>query len=248
MVKPKRQDSPARTTAPGPAAGAPRPGSPRPARVDQIPWPAAVFLTAAHRLVQLPPDEGAEVAIVGRSNAGKSSALNAITGKPALARVSKTPGRTQQLVVFDLEPGRRLVDLPGYGYAAVPMALREHWGTELRSYFELRESLRGLVIAMDIRHPMREGDVAMIALAAARGLPVHVLLTKADKLGRGAASAQLAGVRRELESLTAGLASVQLFSSPKRDGVEAARRRIIDWLADTGGNPGMAPGSPSDGV
>lgn len=213
-----------------------------------MPWPAAVFLTAAHRLVQLPPDEGVEVAIVGRSNAGKSSALNAITGKPALARVSKTPGRTQQLVVFDLEPGRRLVDLPGYGYAAVPMTLREHWGTELRRYFELRESLRGLVIAMDIRHPMREGDISMIGLAAARGLPVHVLLTKADKLGRGAASAQLAAVRRELEALAGGLASVQLFSSPKRDGVELARRRIIDWLADAGGATGLEETSTAGGA
>jgi GTP-binding protein len=196
------------------------------------PWPAATFATAAHRLDQMPPDEGAEVAVVGRSNAGKSSALNAITGKPALARVSKTPGRTQQLVVFDLEPGRRLVDLPGYGYAAVPVTLREHWGTELRRYFETRGALRGLVIAMDIRHPLRDGDRVMIALAAARALPVHVLLTKADKLGRGAAADQLAAVRKGLVEMAGGLATVQLFSSPKRTGVDEARRRIVDWLAD----------------
>ena len=236
MVKP-----PSSPTAVGPALRAPAAAASKPklarrggARSEGVPWPAAVFVTAAHRLVQMPPDTGVEVAIVGRSNAGKSSALNAITGKPALARVSKTPGRTQQLVVFDLEPdsGRRLIDLPGYGYAAVPVTLREHWGIELRLYFETRTSLRGLVIAMDIRHPMREGDLSMIGLAAARGLPVHVLLTKADKLGRGAASAQLAAVRRGLYEIAGELATVQLFSAPKRDGVEEARRRIIDWLAE----------------
>lgn len=195
-----------------------------------MPWPAAAFVIAAHRLAQLPPDEGAEVAVAGRSNAGKSSALNAITGKTALARVSKTPGRTQQMVVFELEPGRRLIDLPGYGYAAVPATLRRHWGTELQRFFETRASLRGLLIAMDIRHPLRDGDRSMIALAAARGLPVHVLLTKADKLGRGAAAAALVAVRKGLAELAGERATVQLFSTPERVGVEEARRVIGDWL------------------
>jgi GTP-binding protein len=213
---------------------------PTPARSGP-PWPAAAFATAAHRLDQLPPDRGAEVAIVGRSNAGKSSALNAITGKPALARVSKTPGRTQQLVVFDLAPGRRLVDLPGYGYAAVPATLREHWGVELRRYFETRGSLRGLMIAMDIRHPLRDGDLAMIALAARRSLPVHVLLTKADKLGRGAAAAALAAVRKGLIAQAGVCATIQLFSAPKRSGVDEARRKLVEWLADDEGPGGDDP-------
>lgn len=242
MVKPaKPRTTRAKAPVAAPSTHPPAAAGDRGARGGQgAPWPAAVFVTAAHRLVQLPPDEGAEVAVAGRSNAGKSSALNAITGKAALARVSKTPGRTQQLVVFDLEPGRRLVDLPGYGYAAVPVTLREHWGTELRRYFETRAALRGLVIAMDIRHPLRDGDRAMIALAAARGLPVHVLLTKADKLGRGAASAQLAAVRKGLFEMAGDLATVQLFSSPKRTGVDEARRRIIDWLADVAESTGSA--------
>jgi len=233
MVKPAKLAGPgAKTPLSNPARRPPAEASRGTHRRDRVQWEAAAFITAAHRQAQLPPDEGAEVAIAGRSNAGKSSALNAITGKAALARVSKTPGRTQQLVVFELAPGRRLVDLPGYGYAAVPTALREHWGTELRRYFETRASLRGLLMAMDIRHPLRDGDRAMIALAAARGLPVHVLLTKADKLGRGAAGTQLAAVRKALFEMAGGLATVQLFSSPKRIGVDEARRRILDWLAN----------------
>ncbi len=237
MVKPSKPTGRAAKTSWTPSPARPPKAAARPdgRGADCAPWPAAAFVTAAHRLVQLPPDEGTEVAVAGRSNAGKSSALNAITGKAALARVSKTPGRTQQLVVFELEPGRRLVDLPGYGYAAVPTTLREHWGTELRRYFETRAALRGLVIAMDIRHPLRDGDRAMIALAAARGLPIHVLLTKADKLGRGAAGTQLAAVRKGLTDLVGGLATVQLFSSPKRTGLDEARRRIVDWLADDSG-------------
>lgn len=194
-------------------------------------WPPAAFLTAAHRLDQLPPDAGAEVAIAGRSNAGKSSALNAIARQSSLARVSKTPGRTQQLVVFALGPDRRLVDLPGYGYAAVPASQRAHWGTELARYFERRASLRGLVIAMDIRHPLRDGDRRMIELATARGLPIHVLLTKADKLGRGAVAAALAGVRRVLRETVGDRITVQPFSAVAALGVEEARRRIDDWLA-----------------
>jgi GTP-binding protein len=199
-----------------------------------VPWPDAVFTVAAHRMVQLPPDTGAEAAIVGRSNAGKSSALNAITGKPALARVSKTPGRTQQMVVFELKPERRLVDLPGYGYAAVPETLRQHWGGELRRYFETRACLRGLMLTMDIRHPLREGDWHMLELAATRRLPVHVLLTKADKLGRGAAGKTLVAVTKELQAQYGEVVTVQLFSAPKRDGADAARARLKVWLAGSG--------------
>jgi GTP-binding protein len=193
-------------------------------------WTRAVFLLAAHRLDQLPPDEGAEVAFAGRSNAGKSSAINALTGQAGLARISKTPGRTQQLVVFTLDARRRLVDLPGYGYAEVPDALRAHWGGTLARYFRERACLRGLLIAMDIRHPLRDYDLMMLDLAASRGLPVHVLLTKADKLGRGQGSQALAAVRRALAGRP-GDVSVQLFSSVTGDGVPAARGVVAGWLA-----------------
>jgi GTP-binding protein len=193
-------------------------------------WSRAAFLLAAHRLDQMPPDEGAEVAFAGRSNAGKSSAINALTGQDGLARISKTPGRTQQLVVFTLDGQRRLVDLPGYGYAEVPPALRAHWGETLTRYFTQRVALRGLLIAMDIRHPMRDYDQQMLGLAAARGLPVHVLLTKADKLGRGQQAQALAAVKRALASQP-GEVSVQLFSSPKGEGVAAARGVVSGWLS-----------------
>jgi GTP-binding protein len=204
-----------------------------------VPWAKAAFTLAAHRLDQLPADRGAEVAFAGRSNAGKSSAINAITGQSALARVSKTPGRTQQLVVFTLDGERRLVDLPGYGYAEVPVSLRAHWGETLSRFFRERAALRGLLIAMDIRHPMREYDTQMLALAAERALPVHVLLTKADKLGRGQASQTLAAVRRALAEQP-GEVSVQLFSAPTRDGVPAARAVIARWLSASGASSDVA--------
>lgn len=205
--------------------------SPKKPRLGASPaWARAAFLLAAHRLDQLPPDEGAEVAFAGRSNAGKSSAINALTGQAGLARISKTPGRTQQLVVFTLDARRRLVDLPGYGYAEVPEALRAHWGATLARYFLERASLRGLLIAMDIRHPLRDYDLMMLDLAGRRGLPVHVLLTKADKLGRGQGSQALAAVRRALAERP-GEAGVQLFSSVTGDGVPAARGVVAGWLA-----------------
>lgn len=189
----------------------------------------AEFVVAAQRLGQLPPDRGFEVAFAGRSNAGKSSALNAITGRRALARVSRTPGRTQQLVVFRLDDDRRLVDLPGYGYARVPAALLDAWRQELERYFRERASLRGLVLIMDIRHPLREFDRQMLAFCAARDLPVHVLLTKADKLPRGRRARALSGVRRELEQ-GPGTAGVQLFSATARLGLEEARAQLAAWL------------------
>lgn len=193
-------------------------------------WSRAAFLLAAHRVDQLPPDSGAEVAFAGRSNAGKSSAINAITGLSGLARISKTPGRTQQLVVFGFDPGRRLVDLPGYGYAEVPPALRAHWGEVLARYFRDRLALRGLLIAMDSRHPPRDHDRQMLDLAAARGLPVHVLLTKSDKLGRSQGAQALAAARRMLAA-HGGEATVQLFSSVTGEGVPAARGVIAGWLS-----------------
>jgi GTP-binding protein len=205
--------------------------SPEPASPRAPPWSATRFVLAAHRLAQLPADAGREVAVAGRSNAGKSSAINAITGVAALARVSKTPGRTQQLVVFELEPARRLIDLPGYGYAQVPEALRQHWRATLDRYFRERQSLHGLLLAMDIRHPLTPFDRQMLGFCAARGLPCHVLLTKADKLGRGAATTTARQVAREFAAIDPAH-SVQRFSAVTRDGVDAARAVLSRWLGD----------------
>lgn len=187
----------------------------------------ARFLTSAHRPDQAPPDIGAEVAFAGRSNAGKSSAINAITGQNRLARTSKQPGRTQQLNFFALDDEHRLVDLPGYGYAKVPLAVKQHWGRAISGYLQTRRSLRGVVLIMDVRHPLTEFDRQMLNWCADRGLPVHVLLTKADKLSRGAAQNTLLAVRQALQP--AG-ASAQLFSATRRSGVEAVHATLDQWL------------------
>jgi GTP-binding protein len=186
----------------------------------------AEYLKAAHLPHQLPDDTGLEVAFAGRSNAGKSSALNAICQRHGLARTSKTPGRTQQLVYFQVQPERYLVDLPGYGYAEVPLHLREHWKAFLEGYFQSRQSLVGLVVVMDSRHPLKDFDRQMIGFAFTRALNCHVLLTKADKLGRSAQAQTLTKVRNEL----AGKASVQLFSSPDKTGVDEVRGIVSRWL------------------
>lgn len=197
-----------------------------------LPFASARFLAAAHTLAQLPPDAGAEVAVAGRSNAGKSSAINAIT-RAGLARTSKQPGRTQQIVFFELGPGRRLADLPGYGYARVPKALRTHWDRLLDAYLRRRACLQGLVVVMDVRHPLREGDEALLAWCAEAGRPVHVLLTKADKLRRGPALEMLREVEAALGAIHPG-ASVQLFSARTRQGVEEARAVLARWLTGSG--------------
>lgn len=201
------------------------------------PLARARFILSAHTPHQLPPDGGFEVAFAGRSNAGKSSALNAMCQQNALARVSKTPGRTQQLVFFGLSPEgvelhdqRYLVDLPGYGYAKVPKDLQAHWQAFLDSYFGSRMALKGLVVVMDIRHPLREYDRQMLGYAVQRGLPAHALLTKADKLGRGAAGNALQAVRRELTSAYDGIVTVQTFSAPAKQGVDEARAVVAGWL------------------
>ena len=192
---------------------------------------AAHYLLSAHNSRQLPIDEGHEVAFAGRSNAGKSSALNALAGHNALARVSKTPGRTQQLVFFEVKPARNLVDLPGYGYAKVPMEMKAHWQGFLDRYFRQREALRGLVVVMDIRHPLKDYDRQMLEYAVARGLPAHALLTKADKLGRGQQAQALAAVRRELAAAFGeGSVGVQTFSSENKQGVDEARAVVSGWL------------------
>lgn len=190
----------------------------------------AKYLLSAHTARQLPDDTGLEVAFAGRSNAGKSSALNALTRQNALARVSKTPGRTQQLVFFEVRPERYLVDLPGYGYAKVPQDLQAHWQAFIDRYFRTREALRGLVVVMDIRHPLREYDMQMLGYAVSRGLPAHALLTKADKLGRGQQAQALQAVRKSLFSSFGDTVGVQTFSGESKQGVDEARRVVNGWL------------------
>ncbi|MBS0590263.1 MAG: YihA family ribosome biogenesis GTP-binding protein [Proteobacteria bacterium] len=194
------------------------------------PFRSAAFLISAAQPRQLPPDTGAEIAFAGRSNAGKSSALNAICDQSGLARTSKTPGRTQLLNVFAIAEGRRLVDLPGYGYAKVPEAIRERWRGAIDVYLRDRASLRGVVLIVDSRHPLKEFDRQMLAYCHDIGLACHVLLTKADKLGRGEAVQTLAMVRKEIAA--AGYtASVQLFSAQAKTGLDEARAALSALLA-----------------
>jgi len=188
------------------------------------------FLLSGAALRDLPADTGHEVAFAGRSNAGKSSALNAITGVGGLARVSKTPGRTRLLNLFEVAPGMRLMDLPGYGYAKVPEAERLKWGELLDAYFGSRQSLMGLIMVMDIRHPLTDFDRQLLEVAGPLQLPVHVLLSKADKLGRGAAASTLAQVQRDLR----GWGSAQLFSAHSGQGVEDAQKHLAGWLMSEG--------------
>jgi GTP-binding protein len=196
----------------------------------------ARFLTSAARLDQAPPDQGWEVAFAGRSNAGKSSAINALCGQKALARTSKTPGRTQLLNFFLLDDERRLVDLPGYGYAAVAAPIRAQWQGAVGHYVERRHSLQGLVILSDIRHPLKDLDRQLIDWAAHLGRPVHVLLTKADKLGRGRATATLAAVRKTLAAYPLA-PTAQLFSAVAGHGVEVLAGVLDGWLRRDGTAP-----------
>lgn len=193
------------------------------------PFVATQFLTSAARLSQAPADEGREVAFAGRSNAGKSSALNVISGHKGLARTSKTPGRTQLINFFEVTPAARLVDLPGYGYAKVPPEVKAQWQRHLTAYLERRQSLTGLILLMDVRHPLTDFDRQMLGWCRSARLPVHVLLTKADKLKRGAAQNTLLKVKRELHALHAD-ASVQLFSALDGNGLDAARAQLAAWL------------------
>ncbi|MBM0103941.1 YihA family ribosome biogenesis GTP-binding protein [Steroidobacter sp. S1-65] len=190
-------------------------------------FPSVEFLTSSWQPRQFPADVGAEVAFAGRSNAGKSSALNAITGRKDLARTSKTPGRTQLINFFALNEQQRLADLPGYGYAKVPEKMRDHWRQLMERYVETRASLGGVVIVMDSRHPLTEFDWQMLEWTGAQNLPVHLLLTKADKLGRGESMATLKKVRSTVgEGVTA-----QLFSAVSKAGVDEARKEVLKMLA-----------------
>jgi len=202
-----------------------------PERVGKPAYRKAAFLTSAARFSQCPPDDGWEVAFAGRSNAGKSSAINSLTGNRKLARTSRTPGRTQLINFFDLGPAQRLVDLPGYGYAKVPRKMKEAWNRQLEAYLRERQSLRGLVLLMDVRHPLQPYDDQLLAWSVAADMPTHILLTKADKLSRGAAKQTLLKVRGRLAHLH-GLASVQLFSALKHEGHDELTARLDRWLTD----------------
>lgn len=188
----------------------------------------ATFMTSAAKLSQCPPDNGREVAFAGRSNAGKSSAINRITQQTKLARTSKTPGRTQLLNFFNVSTDARLVDLPGYGYAEVPDELKIDWQKHLTEYLEKRESLVGVVLIMDVRHPLKEFDQMMLEWAEAYQFPLHILLTKADKLSKNEAAKSLATVKRAIKPYP--MTSVQLFSTPKSIGCEEAQLKLAQWL------------------
>lgn len=189
----------------------------------------AEFYISAHNLRDLPPPIGIEVAFAGRSNAGKSSALNTLANHNRLAYVSKQPGRTQLINFFSLGNERYLVDLPGYGYAKVPEALRKHWQTTLAAYLSDRPTLDALVLVMDCRHPLTPLDRQMLDWFGHSGRPVHVLLSKSDKLSRNAANQTLLAVRKELNEHWDNC-TVQLFSSLKKQGVEEAEKIIGAWL------------------
>jgi len=196
----------------------------------------ASFITSAAKLSQSPPDEGYEIAFAGRSNAGKSSAINALCDQKALARTSRTPGRTQLLNFFVVDDARRLVDLPGYGYAAVSESIKQTWQGALADYLEQRQCLKGLVLVMDARHPLKDYDIQMLEWANHIGIPVHVLLTKVDKLNRKQQAASMKKVEEALREFSVDF-SAQLFSSLKRWGVEEAHQKLDQWFeleAETG--------------
>ncbi|NEG68449.1 ribosome biogenesis GTP-binding protein YihA/YsxC [Pantoea agglomerans] len=187
------------------------------------------FVMSAPDIRHLPADTGIEVAFAGRSNAGKSSALNTLTNQKGLARTSKTPGRTQLINLFEVKEGKRLVDLPGYGYAEVPEEMKLKWQRALGEYLQKRQALKGLVILMDIRHPLKDLDRQMIQWSVESGIPVLLLLTKADKLASGARKAQV-NVVREAALEFVGDVQVELFSSLKKIGVDKVRQKLDSWF------------------
>jgi len=189
----------------------------------------ARFSTSASKPSQFPEGDMLEVAFAGRSNAGKSSALNALCDQKSLARISKTPGRTQLINFFPLDEQRTLVDLPGYGYAKVPEKMRREWQQLMEDYLGKREQLRGLVVIMDIRHPLKDYDTQMLEWCEHMQIPMHILLTKADKLKRGAASKQLLMVKKEMKESDFGV-TVQMFSALKKTGLEDFRSVLNTWF------------------
>ncbi len=213
----------------------------RPDNPGLVPVAAALkranFLLGARKAAQFPPDRGSEVAFAGRSNAGKSSALNATAGVRSLARTSKTPGRTREVNFFGLDDSRRLVDLPGYGYARVSDGERRRWEQTVAQYLDGRRSLRGIVLVMDVRHPFTDFDEQFLDWCHDLDLSVHGLLTKADKLSKSRAQAALLAARQH-PAVRGGGVSMQLFSAHKRHGVEALQARLAAWLD-------LSPGFPT---
>jgi len=192
----------------------------------------AKYTQSAPSIRECPPEDGIEVAFAGRSNAGKSSAINTLTNNHKLARVSKTPGRTQLINFFELSDTQRLVDLPGYGYAKVSREQKELWQRHLSEYLRERRCLKGLILLMDIRHPLQEFDTTMLNWATDSQMPVHILLTKADKLSRGQAGSALMAVKKELKNANlSDLVSVQIFSSLKNTGLDDLKAKLQTWLA-----------------
>ena len=188
---------------------------------------SANFLTSATNLSQCPPDTGAEVAFCGRSNSGKSSAINALTRKKSLARTSKTPGRTQMINFFSINESCRLVDLPGYGYAKVPTAVKQHWEKHLDEYLRARSCLKGAILLVDIRHPIKEFDETMIDWCLQVELPLHILLTKADKLKTGAQQNSLLSLRQRLSQEI----STQIFSAKDKKGIYLLEDKLREWFS-----------------
>lgn len=196
----------------------------------------AKFTASAPDITHLGADDGSEVAFAGRSNAGKSSALNTLTRQKNLARTSKTPGRTQMINVFRLDDERRLIDLPGYGYAQVPLEMKKKWQRALAEYLQKRKSLKGIVVLMDIRHPFKDLDQELIFWAVKAKLPVLALLTKSDKLKSGARKSQLLMARQAALAFN-GDVQVYSFSSLNRDGVDDVERVVSEWLAIPSAQP-----------
>ncbi len=207
----------------------------KPLEKSRINYRGASFLTSAPTLRECPPDTGTEVAFAGRSNAGKSSAINTLTGNGKLARTSKTPGRTQLLNFFDLGDDHRLVDLPGYGFAKVPVSVKLQWQKHLEHYLQARTALRGLVLLMDIRHPLQPFDLQLLQWAKASAMPVHILLTKADKLNFGTAKTALLEVRKALHN--EDQVTLQLFSATAQTGLEELQRQLDFWLLGAAETP-----------
>ena len=204
------------------------------------------FVTTVADLNKLPPAQGAEVAFAGRSNAGKSSAINALAQRNRMAFVSKTPGRTQHINFFSVGPDRYLVDLPGYGYAAVPAAARAHWHELVGGYLQTRACLRGVILIMDVRHPLTELDQQLLDWLRPTGVPVHVLLSKSDKLGRQQAGATLRAVNAALARDYVNC-SAQLFSSTHKIGIVDAAKHIQHWLNDGTNKSPRLKGSKTGG-
>ena len=188
------------------------------------------FLTSAPNIRSIPEDTGIEIAFAGRSNAGKSTALNALTNQKSLARTSKTPGRTQLINLFEVEPNCKLVDLPGYGYAAVPEKMKIEWQKSLGEYLQKRECLGGLVVLMDIRHPLKDLDQQMIEWAVSADLPVMLLLTKADKLSQSARSKQVKMVREAILPFQGDI-QVEAFSAQHKIGIDKLAAKLDCWFA-----------------